>query len=74
MLEKWKSAVDKGKSFGPLLTYLSKTFDWLSQKLLLTKPHAYVVDIVALRLIHTDLTNTKRRTKLSLPYNPWEEI
>ena len=26
MLEKWKSAVDKGKSFGALLTDLSKAF------------------------------------------------
>ena len=28
MLEKWKSLVDKGKSFGALLTGLSTAFDY----------------------------------------------
>ena len=37
MLEKWKSPVDKGKSFGTLLTDLSKAFDYLSQERLLEK-------------------------------------
>ena len=35
MLEKWKSAVDKAKSFGALLTDLSKAFDCFSHELLL---------------------------------------
>ena len=37
MLEKWKLAVDKGKSLGALLTDLSKAFDFLSHDLLLAK-------------------------------------
>ena len=41
MLEKWRSAVDKGKSFGTLLKDLSTAFDWLSHDLLLGKMHAY---------------------------------
>ena len=52
VLEKWKSAVDKGKSFGALWTDLSKAFDCLSHELLLTKLHAYGFSIAALRLIH----------------------
>ena len=33
-IEKWKSAIDQGKSFGAVLTDLSKAFDCLPQELL----------------------------------------
>ena len=52
MPEKWKSAVGKGKVFGPLLTDLLKAFDCLSHELLLTTLHAYGFRIWAFRLIH----------------------
>ena len=55
MLEKWKSAVDKEKSFGALLTDLSKAFDCLSHDLLLAKLHAYGFSLSALKLIHSYL-------------------
>ena len=57
MLEKWKSAVDKGKSFGALLTDLSKAFDCLSHDLLLAKLHAYGFSLSALKLIHSYFKN-----------------
>ena len=41
MLEKWKTAIDNKKTFGALLTDLSKAFDCLSDDLLLTKLNAY---------------------------------
>ena len=44
MLEKWKSCNDKGKSFGALMTDLSKAFDCLSHELIVTKLHAYGFD------------------------------
>ena len=74
MLEKWKSAVDKLKSFGALLTDLSKAFDCLSHELLLAKLHAYGFDTTALRLIHSYLSNRKQRTKVNSTYSSWEEI
>ena len=74
MLEKWMSAVNKGKSFGVLSIDLSKAFDCFSQNLLLTKIHAYVVGIATSTLICSYLTNRKQRTKLNLSYSPWEEI
>ena len=63
MLEKWKSAVDKGKTFGALLTGLSKAFDCLSHELLLAKPDAYGFSISALRLIHSYITNRRQRKR-----------
>ena len=77
MLEKWTSALDKGKSFGALLAdlkHLSKTFDCLSHELLLAKLHAYEFSIAQLRLIHSCLTNRKQRTKVNLSCSLWEEI
>ena len=65
MLEKWKRAVDIGKTFGLLLTDLSKTFDCLSHELLLAKLHAYTFSFVTLRLIHCYLTNRKQKTKVN---------
>ena len=57
MLEKWKSAVDKGKSFDELLTGLLKVFNCLSDELLIAKIHIYRFSISALRLIHSYLVN-----------------
>ena len=74
MLEKWKSAVDKGKSFSALLTDLSQAFDCLSHELLLAKRHAYGFSIAALRLIHSFLTNRWQRTKINMSCSSWEEI
>ena len=73
MLEKWKSAVDKGKSFGALLTDLSKAFDCLSHDVLLAKLHAYGFSLSTLKLIHSYL-KTKQRTKFDSTCSSWEEI
>ena len=74
MLEKWKFCNDKKKSFGALLTDLSKAFDCLSHGLLLAKLHAYGFDYGALKLIHSYLSGRNQRTKVRNSFSSWKEI
>ena len=53
MIEKWRKSLDAGGAFGALLTDLSKAFDCLPHELLITKLHAYRVDIPSLKLLHS---------------------
>ena len=74
MLEKWKSATDNKKSFGALLTDLSKTFDCLSHELLIAKLNAYGFNMSGLRFVHSYLKNRMQRTRINSEYSSWEEI
>ena len=74
LLEKWKRSVDRGKTFGALLTDLSKVFDCLDRELLIAKLNAYGLSLPALRLIHDYLSNRKQRTKINCSYSEWLEI
>ena len=73
MLEKWKRSIDNGKSFGALLTDLSKAFDCLDHELLIAKLNAYGFHLSALKLIHDYLSNRKQRTKINSTYSKWHE-
>ena len=64
---------DKGKSFGALLTDLSKVFDCLPHELLIAKLHSYGFSLNALRLIHSYLSNRRQRTNINESYSSWEE-
>ena len=72
MLERWKSAVDKGKSRGALLTDLSKAFDCLLHHILLAELHAYELGLLSLKLIHSYYKNRKQRTKIDSIHSSWE--
>ena len=74
LLEKWKNFVYKGKSFGALLTDLSKAFDCLVHELPTAKLNAYGFSLPTLRLIHDYLSNRKQRTKIDDNYSFWSEI
>ena len=69
-----KSAINNRKTFGVLLTDLSKAFDCLSHDLLIAKLNAYGFSIAALRLVQNYLSNRKQRTKINSGFSSWEEI
>ena len=57
--EKWKSTIDNRKTFGALLTDLSKAFGCFSHHLLIAKLNAYGFSIAALRLSLNYISNLK---------------
>ena len=74
MLEHWKSAVDKGKFFGTLLTNLSKAFDCLSHELIIAKLNAYRFNLAALKLVQSYMLKRQQKTKINQSYSSWEDI
>ena len=64
-LEKWKTAIDKGKVYEALLPDLSKAFDCLNHELLIAKLNAYVFTLPALKVVHSYLSGWKQRTRES---------
>ena len=57
MIEKARKILDKGGTFGALLTDLSKAFDCMTHDLLIAKLHALNFDMNALNLIFDYLTD-----------------
>ena len=55
-----KTAVDKDKVFGALLTDLSKAFDCLNHELLIEKLSAYKFTLPAIKLVHDNLSDGKQ--------------
>ena len=74
MLEKWRKSLDRGGSFGALLTDLSKAFDCLPHDLLTAKPHAYGFDSKSLKIMNSYLRGRKQRVKICDSYSSWEAI
>ena len=62
MIEKWKKSVDKGKTFGVLLTDLSKAFDCLSHDLIIAKLNAYGFSLSTARSMQSYLYTRTQRT------------
>lgn len=50
ILEKWKKAVDKVRTLGALMTFLSKSFDCLNHELRIGKRNVYGFALPALNL------------------------
>ena len=74
MIEKWKKSVDNKRTFGALLTNLSKAFDCIPHKLLIAKLSANGLDFKSLKLIYSCINNRKQRVKLSESFSEWAEL
>ena len=74
MLEHSKSAVDKRKVFGALLTDLSKVSDCLSHELKIAKLNADGFSLAALKLVQSYASKKRQVTKINQSYSSWEEI
>ena len=74
MIEKWKRSMDHKACCGAVLTDLSKAFDCLDHNLLIAKLNAYGVEIDALKLLQSYLSNRFQRVKVNSCYSSWTEI
>ena len=53
---------------------LSITYDCIPHDALIAKLHAYGLEIKAIKLLHSYLTNRKQRTKINNSFSEWVEI
>ena len=60
LVEDWKYAIDRGEHVGAILMGLSKAFDCLPHRLLLSKLHAYGVSLDACSLIRNYLQDADK--------------
>ena len=74
MIEKARKILDKGGTFGALLTDLSKAFDCMTHDLLIAKLHALNFDMNALNLIFDYLTERKQRVKINSSFTSYLDI
>ena len=74
MIQKCKIALDNGKIFTALLTYLPKAFDCLPLKFIIGKLNAYGFSLSSSELIHSCSPNQKQRTRINSAYSSCEEI
>ena len=74
MIEKWKSFLDQGESFGAFLIDFSKAFDSLPHDILIDKLIVYGFDESSLQVMQSYLTNRQQRTKVNNRHSSWEKV
>ena len=74
LLEDWKLSLDKGESIGAILTDLSKAFDCLPHRLLVSKLNAYGVSNESCKLITHYLSGRRQRVKINNVKSDWRSL
>ena len=74
MIEKWKRGLDENMKVGAIFMDLSKAFDTLNHRLLLTNLKAYRFQPTALKQMENYLSGRFQRTKINNSYSSWSEI
>ena len=69
-----KNSIDNKGLAGAVFMDLSKAFDCVNHGLLLAKLSAYGLNLDALQLIKSYLTNRKQRVKINSSYSKWETV
>ena len=71
MIEKARKILNKGGTYGALLTDLSKAFDCVTHDLLVAKLYALNFDMNTLNLILDYLTGRKQRVKVNSSFSSY---
>ena len=72
MIEKWTKCIDKGKTFGALLTDLLRVFPCLPHDLIIAKLNGHGFSLSASKLIHNFLPYREQRAKINSSCSSWE--
>ena len=64
MIEKFEEAINRGNTFGALLTDLSKTFDCINHPLFIAKIYSYGVSPFSTKINFSNLSNSTQRTNI----------
>ena len=74
MIESWKVRLNNGSKVGVIIMDLSKAFDSLNHKLLITKLKAYGLDSNSVTFMKDYLTNRLQRCKINNSFSGWEKV
>ena len=74
MIKKARKILDKGGTFGALLTDLLKAFDCMTHDFFTAKLYALNVDVNALNLVFHYLTGKKQRVKVNSSFSSYLDI
>ena len=73
-LQYCKSSIDNKGLAGAVFMDLSKAFDCVNHGLLIAKLSAYGLNMDALQLIRSYLSNRQQRVKINSSFSDWKEI